>query len=199
MTETKTVELKDATNNELRYYAGIVLGIEDIKAGQKNDFLMSKISAVDSSLSEIIVPVDIKAALNGEDQEENQRPAVEVAGQATSLVAKTHFTNDPRIEVNLGRSSEDGKPDRIPVCVNGDTIVIQRGKWVNIPYRHFLALEDAKEIIRVEDGVDPATQAVTYRDEETQSYAVSSRNGPSQNIIDAWHARLNQAPEAKAA
>jgi len=188
MSDKKTVKLEDATPAELRYYASTILQIDGISPNHKSDFVIGKIRAVNAEIKEIDVPDN----LSGDGLTKPSAPAKDITPKpvGAKAPASTHFTNDPRVEIMIPKAN-DGKPKRVPVTVNGDSILIERGVAVKIPYRHYLALTNAKEIVRQVVGQDPLTQLDIYEDVETPSYPVTTYRLPSDEEIAEWNERVN--------
>lgn len=194
MTDFIKVPLEEASNEQLRWYAGTKLGIEDIRKGQQNAFLIGKIMAIDPDCKEIDIPDDL-----AKDPAAVQTPAAVPARSKDASENKKHFQNDPRVTVNVMRTSDPTKAKRVFVNVQGDVIEIQRGEDVAIPLRHFFALENAREKVGRDSGeVDPASGMAIMVFEDQDSYPFSVKKMPPQEEIDAWM-ELHSSPPAIAA
>lgn len=144
------VPLSQATNNQLRHYAGVILGIDGIKAGQSDKFLIGKIEAAAPGIAEIEVPENLP---NGDIT--SKAPEIVAAGAtgdvetapdvALSPRDAAHYRFDPVVTVQLGQPYDGSRIKEVMLSVGGQTITIQRGKQVKIPYRFYLSLDQAKE------------------------------------------------------
>lgn len=206
MTDTVKILLAEATNAQLRYYAEGVLNLEGIKSGQHNAFLMSKIMAVvPPETTEIELPKNM--ALLGTTAE----PVVDLAPAPAGVDGvpdgpeSRHYRYDPKVEVEVQPTNDKTRPRDCYINCNGDVLQLQRGKVVAIPYRHFLVLRDAREMVaRDSDEINPLTHMPIKEYVEQPSYPFTVHNMPSREEIAAWHARtdneeLRTRPVAKAA
>ncbi len=92
--------------------------------------------------------------------------------------------NDPKVRIRITKTEQVGGKDPVPVGHNGRTVVIQRDKDVDIPYRFYCALKDA---IREDVTQDPSTGDITT--DAVTAYPVSVLAMPSPEQIAAWEAR----------
>lgn len=193
MTNVK-IKFEDATNAQLLYYAESVLGLDGVKKGQQNQFLIGKILSVKPDAEDIEVPpemADAKEALNPEAvvQAQTQKG---VPLPLPNPGGPLHFMNDPRVVIKVLNSNDGTKPADCFINVNGDVIRIKRGHQVAIPYRHYLALENAKENVARETGEINAQTGMPIMDwSEQPSYPFSVLEMPSEDEIAEWHARTD--------
>lgn len=194
MTTKTKISIADATAAQLRWYATAVLGLEDIKKGTAANHIIGKIHAVSPTLAEIEVPEDL--AEDAPAQPVTPK-GIKLADNGAKIPAGRpgqHFRFDPKVTLEVNRTNDKKRAKRVFVTCNGDTIEIQRGQLVQIPYRFYLVMLDAKEKVSVElDEINPVT-GLPLRDwVEQQSYDFNVRAMPSQEEIDAWFARTKDA------
>lgn len=194
MTTMTKISIADATAAQLRWYATAVVGLEDIKKGTSANHIIGKIHAVKPNLADIEVPDDL-----AEDV-----PVQAVTPKGVKLADSNakipvgrpgqHFRFDPKVTLVVNRTNDKKRAKRVFVTCNGDTIEIQRGEPVQIPYRFYLVMLDAKEKVSVElDEINPVTGLPLREWVEQQSYDFNVKAMPSQEEIDAWFARTKDA------
>lgn len=197
----KTVKLEEATNAELRWYAGVKLGLDGIKEkGQQNAFLIGKIKAVEPDAEDISVPdeseaprihpeADINRALAAAETDVRPAPAPAPEGRAAF-----HEKYDPKVRVVVSPTNDKTRPRRVFLTCNGGVIEIQRGKEVDIPYRYLEVLRNAEEKRSVQtDETNPVT-GLPHREISMQpSYPFSIIQMPPADEIAAWHERTKDA------
>ncbi|OHC95555.1 MAG: hypothetical protein A2792_03430 [Sphingomonadales bacterium RIFCSPHIGHO2_01_FULL_65_20] len=194
MTTKTKVSIADASPAQLRWYASAVLGLDDIKKGTSAANIIGKIHAVSPNLAEIEVPEDLV----------EDAPAAPVTPKGVKLAdsdAKIpagrpgqHFRFDPKVTLEVMRTNDKRRAKRVFVTCNGDTIEIQRGVPVQIPYRFYLVMLDAVEKVSIElDEINPVTGLPLREWVEQQSYDFNVKAMPSQEEIDAWFARTKDA------
>ena len=99
-----------------------------------------------------------------------------------------HHKNDPEVMVNIASDDANGGSHPWSWDVGGVTIMVKRNEYVPIPYRHYLALENAVEnVIRQEKN--PITGKVELVESPQQSVRFSARGLPSDAEIADFHAR----------
>lgn len=103
---------------------------------------------------------------------------------------KASHHHDPTIEINIPSTRERGGNRDVFVAVDGTPFLIQRDKWVKVPYRVFGALNDAveKHLERRQDRTNEKAEIV---ERESLAYQFSSRNPPTEAEIADWHARTD--------
>lgn len=157
---TIKVALEAASNLQLRWFASVALNIEGIKSGQQNAVLISKIKAAAPDTVEIEVPEHLEAdPTTGVIQV--GAPTPEKPHEAMAELhprAQAHYRFDPKVKVHIGEAYTETKVKEIQLSVCGDTITIQRGQTVDMPYRFYLALAASKETLyRDTDEINPLT------------------------------------------
>ena len=192
------IALNDATNPQLLHFAGVVLGIDGINRGQNNKTLIGKILAVDPTITEIEVPDDLTTPTPVEQVAPPQGivPAQKVAPRKRS----NHYRDDPKVTLSIAQGSGTGVKD-VQLDVNGDVVTVRRGATVDVPYRHYLALLEAKTARMVETGeTNPQTGMPILEPVDEPTYPFSVVRMPSDEEIADFHARTDdQAQYAEAA
>lgn len=135
----------------------------------------------------------------GATRPEPEQVVVTPAVEGDTLSAD--YRHDPKVTVNIASDPLNGGKHAFPICVNGDQILVKRDTDVAIPYRHFVALKNARETTMRQE-FDAAHQK--YTTIETEQYAVrfSVIDMPSQAEITAFEERtkdLGHEPVKKAA
>ena len=192
MSGTIKVKLDEASNPQLRYYCEAVLNLDGIKpVGQRNDFLIAKIrAALGDDITEIEMPAE---SVNFAAP---RAAAVDVAptpeGAIPSGIAGQHYRYDPKVEVTINETSDKTRARDVQLAVNGDVIIVQRAQRVAIPYRFYLALENAVEKISRETGeINQVTQMPLREWVEQPSYSFTTHRLPSDEEVAAWHKRTD--------
>lgn len=107
-----------------------------------------------------------------------------------------NYRDDPKITVNIPTDVENGGASPVPVCVNGDSILIKRNTDVRIYWRHYLALKNAIQTdYRQEPGDNGTTRLIG---EDRHAFRFSASDGPSEAEIAAWHERTKDIGKDKA-
>lgn len=153
-------KIEEATNIELRYFAGVILGIDGIKSGQQNSVLIGKIKAAAPDITEIDVPDNLAAdpttgvvSVGAPTPEKPQEAMADLHPRA-----QAHYRFDPKVRVSIGESYTETKVRDVQLSVCGDTLTVQRGTTVEMPYRFYLALAGSKEtLFRDTDEINPVT------------------------------------------
>lgn len=129
---------------------------------------------------------DFQVPVGGSGASEPEVAVVRPAVEGTQLSA--NYQHDPKVTVNIASDPLNGGSHHWPICVNGDQILVKRDTDVAIPYRHFLALKNAREIVMSQE-YDGANRR--YITSEAEQYAVrfSVIDMPSKDEIAAFHER----------
>ena len=191
MSDMIKVKLEDATNAQLRYYCEAIINLDGIKAGQSNSHLIAKVRAAQGEETEVIElpPESVHFA-------PARQAAVDIAptpeGDIPSGPAGQHYRYDPKAEITIAQTSDKTRSRDVQVAVNGDVIIVQRGKRVAIPYRFYLALDNAIEkIARDTDEINPQSQMPVKEWVDQPSYSYTTHRLPSDEEIAAWHKRTD--------
>lgn len=102
----------------------------------------------------------------------------------------THYSNDPKVTVNIASDPMTGGSHHFPITHNGDMILVARDMDVQIPYRHFLVLKDMKERVYWQEQ-NPAGGKPILREADQLALRFSVLAMPSKEEIDAWHERTD--------
>lgn len=196
MTTKTKVSIADASAAQLRWYANTVLGLDEIKKGTSAANIIGKIHAVSPNLAEIEVPEDLAedAPAQAVSPKGVTMADVKSASDIPAGRPGQHFRFDPKVTLEVNRTNDKRRAKRVFVTCNGDTIEIQRGVPVQIPYRFYLVMLDAVEKVSIElDEINPVTGLPLRQWVEQQSYDFNVKAMPSQEEIDAWYARTKDA------
>jgi hypothetical protein len=203
--EHTRIAIADAEAKELKAFAEMMLGIE-IAHGTNAAQMRVKIQKVAPDLKEIPVltappaaapaPIMVQTAadvpamvrsITGETPE--TRPAAVSRPPSAELL---HQSFDPKVELEVLKSSDKYRPRVATVQVNGIVTQIERGVKVEVPYRVYLALMDARENISVEtDQINPATGDPVREWQEVLSYPFLVHSMPSKEEIAEWHRKVD--------
>lgn len=127
----------------------------------------------------------IRAAFGEVEIPSSDAPAVE---NKPSPIIDAGYRSDPKVIVNISSDDANGGKRHYPICVNGDQILVKRDTDVAIPYRHYIALRNAKETVMSQDFDSAKMKYITVeRDQYAVRFNVISM--PSQDEIDAFHER----------
>lgn len=108
----------------------------------------------------------------------------------------TGYRHDPKVVVNIATDPENGGAHPVPICVNGDHILIKRNTDVPIYYRHYLALKNAVQTdYRQEPGPNGTTVLIAS---DRHAFRFTTVELPPKEEIEAWHARTRDIGKDKA-
>lgn len=197
MTDKKMIPIEEADFPSLRHYAETILGIE-VKQGTNAANLRGKILSIDPKVKEI---------------EELMTPGS--SGRAEAVVKELNPVNpnakkqayslgnpvaDPRVILTIEKTTDPLRDPNVTIGVNGYIWRAQRGVRISVPYRAFLALDDAVEKRAIDTGeTHPQTGLPIYRYEDVQSYPFVVHEMPAPEEIAAWHKATCEHPESAAA
>ncbi|MBP2230823.1 hypothetical protein J2847_004132 [Azospirillum agricola] len=138
MSKDITVKIATATVEQLRYHAGVVLGLDlgpnpNIKA----ETLRAKISSAGYGRDEIVVPDSLGDA--GETPAADQVPA--------HAVDPGSYQRGPRAQILIERQEGPGGDRGVFVAVNGKSIIIPRGKPCDVGVPYVEALQNAVQTV----------------------------------------------------
>jgi hypothetical protein len=194
---TKKIPINEGSVKQLRYHAETVLGLELAAVGLNRGQIIAKIEAAAPGTTEITVEAEQDSPAQAQAEQntasaaaaasvakvvEAEKTVDRLAGMSAKQAAQHH--NDPTIEIRIPKSNEAGGDRDVPVSVNGMQWLIQREKWIKVPYRVFVALQHAEETKYDHTNNDIGQMQVTER--LVPSYFFQTQNGPSQVEIDAW-------------
>lgn len=180
------ISIDEADNSQLFYFATNILGI-DVKAGANSSTLRAKIEQAAPGTIEITAP-----AASAPTQAASPTPAIRKVSGIPDGVAGLHYKYDPKVMVRIAKTNEATRSREVQLSVNGDVVILKRGETVPIPYRHFIALQNAIETVGQEtDEINPVTNLPIVEFIEQPSYPFQVLDEPSDEEIAAWHARVD--------
>lgn len=197
----KKVPIAEATVQQLRYHAAVVLGL-DLPKIQNGGQLRAKIEAASPGTTEIQAedvpdsPAQAQAEVTAADRAAAvaaEVPQVTAANRAkldalTPRQAAMHH-HDPKIDILIPATPEPGGDRDVPFDINGTTFLVKRDTWATVPYRIYLVLKDAMETVYTPQQDDLGRLSVASRD--VYSYPFTSRNEPSEEEIAEWRERTD--------
>lgn len=117
-----------------------------------------------------------------------------ISGPDGKLTA--NYRHDPKVVVNIATDPENGGAHPVPICVNGDHILVKRNTDVPIYYRHYLALKNAVQTdYRQEPGPNGTTILVAS---DRHAFRFTTLEMPSKEEIAAFHERTRDVGKDKA-
>lgn len=118
------------------------------------------------------------------------------AAPARAGSASTHYSNDPKVVVNIS-SDELGGNHPLSIGNGPDHLLVKRDVNVAIPYRHFRILQTAVETVMRQE-VNPMTGAFETHTSDQNAVRYTVVEMPSPAEIEAYHARCRDVgAEAK--
>tara|TARA_R110000782_G_scaffold13632_1_gene40137 strand:+ start:44 stop:634 length:591 start_codon:yes stop_codon:yes gene_type:complete len=196
MSDLIKIAVEDADAAQLFYFATHVLGLE-VKAGTNGPQLRAKIETAAPGTKEIEAPpAAVRATAAAPVDPATKKPRIP-AGRAGQ-----HYSFDPKVTVRISPTSEQTRPRDVQLAVNGDVVICKRGEPIALPYRHYLALNQAVEMVGRDTGeIHPQTGLPIIEFIEQHSYPFQELEMPSDEEIAAWHVRVDDASmdEKKAA
>lgn len=129
----------------------------------------------------------VRAAVGG-DTIEIDDVVDTVAVQIAKNPDLSHYRHDPKVTVNIASDDQNGGSHPFPIGCNGVPIWLRRDEDVEIPYRFYLALNNAIEK-DFEVFVDPVTGQMAEREFERNAIRFTVRNMPSAEEIALFHER----------
>jgi hypothetical protein len=138
MTEGTPARIKkpitEATVGELRDFAIIDMGLDDVKPGDKRETIIAKLAQAGYNIPTITVPNPVASVtLKEPDQRGGQRRTNPVTGVE-------------EVRIMLHRTDKAGGLRPVPVGVNGKIMLIPRGEAVWVPEAYVDVLQNAVEL-----------------------------------------------------
>lgn len=173
MSDTMTINMRDATDAQLRKFAAETLGLA-IHPQMGRDKIISRIDAAgwqpDTAASErtiTIMPGDAEVTKGGTS-------AAPAAPAAEMSIAE----RDARmVTIRIERTDEPGGDEMVPLGVNGSVLAVPRGQPAPIRWPYFVALCHAVKHIHEPQGknneMDPNPRKVPF-------YPFTIINGPAE-------------------
>lgn len=166
-------------------------GIDDVvHGGIRGDELIAKIQLVHGPITEFELP---------DGDVENGPSAMEALPVVdhTQAVTSDHYRHDPTVTVMIQTDEENGGHHPVPVCVNGDHILIQRNEEVPIPFRFYEALKIAVETNYRQEPPPQGGKPITVS-ERRHAFRFSTTDMPSKDEIAAYRKRVANIGRDKA-
>lgn len=180
MRKFETVTIDDATPEQRRYFAQSFLGVP-IDEDASDDEVLAKIRAAHEG-DTIFVPAETGDPVA--DQTGSPPPDTEkVGGGLVGSLGR----DDPKVTLTLHAEERDGQVvnRHKEVGVNGVVWLLKRGETITIPYRVFLALDNA------ERHVITHTSEGEVREQRVKNTPFNIERMPPAEEIKAWHERVD--------
>ena len=186
----QTINIADATDDQLRTCATLILGIDEDAVRNAADR---------PALMALIHPARPQTWDDGTIRVPDAPPPLAQTGQAAPIAPKAEMTFLENLTEQFGPltrfkiipTNMPGGNHPAHPCVNGRQLVMQRNMLIEAPYAFYLALQNAKigDSYEVENG--PGKPPTTmYAD--ISNYPLSEVALPSPEEIAAWHAQNGQ-------
>lgn len=205
------IKIDDADAATLRHFAEVTMGLE-IKPGTNAPQMRAKIKQAVPDIDTIpALPAAPAPVVREGDTVQPQQQIVErivyverpaqtdAQAQATERPAAIsrpasrelqHASLDMKVRVRVPKTDDKRRAKDVTLGVNGDIYRMQRGVWVELPYRFYLALDHAVEHSAVPDPerMNPITGEPIMVWEAVQSYPfeVDNTTLPSPEQIAEW-------------
>lgn len=206
MSTPQMVPLDEADIASLRQFATVNLGLE-IKPGTNGPSLRAKIQQADVSVSEIPMfvpegagtPRSAPPTTSARDGAVKQKVQVEATANGQPLPTAEHVeahahdplhhSHDPRVRIKIFKSDDRRRSKVVNVSVNGVLFRMQRDQEIDVPYRVYEALEEAKEKAAVDgDDINPMTGEPIKVWADVQSYPFTVVRPASDEAVAEWRA-----------
>lgn len=190
----KTVKIPqaDASTEQLRWYAGTLLGIP-LQLSDTREILVAKILVIDDSGSVCIEMDDESPHALGARKIEigGKKPSVSPYApppltDVRSRSSGQAYNTDPHVIMVIAKEEKEGGDEPVAVSHNGSAMWIPRGQLVEIPYRFYDTLMKAVKTIYTQ--IDAAG---TLQGREVPAYPVDVKWKPSEDVVAEWVQRMN--------
>ena len=168
--------IADASDAQLFDYATKVLQLE-CGTGAGRDAIIATISLAWQN-DWIMVEAGEHSVLFAQDDPVNVH-AVKLAGSKGE--------NDPRVELTIHQTEMPGGKDPVPVGVNGQTVVIQRNMRASVPYRYYVALQNANRMLVSQDLATGELSEIVVN-----NYPMTIHALPTPREIEEWKATTDE-------
>lgn len=203
-TKPGRVAIDEADFPSLKHFAEVALGLE-IAKGTNGPQIRAKIRTVMPTALDIPVYVEPVAApapapvapqdLGGPVAPANRPAAVEQPPSGALI----HSSKDPKVSIEIQKTSDKTRARDVTVSVNGEVFRMQRGVKVDVPYRVYLALLNAMENAAVEtDQIHPQSGLPIMEWQEVYSYPFVVHALPSKEEVAAWEEATGSGFQATA-
>lgn len=189
------IPLEDADLATLKHFAGVMLGLE-IERTCNRAGVIAKIKTALPTCTDIppipaappMTPAPATTPATASDLPV-ERPSTLERAPSQGLL---HPSRDPKVLIEIAQTSDTRRQRDVPVHVNGDVWMIQRGVQVEVPYRVYLALLNGIEKQAVETTEkNPVTGDYLKEWRSVHSYPFMVHRMPSAEEIAAWHAETD--------
>lgn len=174
--------LAQASDEEIRDFCE-VMQLDVSKAKSRAGLLGVLGSAWDK---DYIPTTAVQAIQADEELEAKAQQTDAVVPVATQRVSGGPGANDPIVVLKIQKTSLPGGRDPVPVSVNGVAKVIQRELVAQVPYRFYLALQDA-----LREEVTQDFETGDLRTDEVTNYPMQVMAMPSAEEIAEFHRRTD--------
>jgi hypothetical protein len=187
----KKIPIADADYNQLLAHAQTIMGL-DVKKGIQTANLLAKIREAEPDITEIFAS-DVVVVQQAQPAPLKNEALLNVPAAPLTDKEMQHYRYDPKVKVNI--MIQDGKVGgkaAVPISVNGEQIVVNRGVEVEIPYRFYLNLVQAWESTYEATYPDGDTKPCVLKETRQLSYPFSHGPLPSDEDIAAWQERTSK-------
>jgi hypothetical protein len=177
MRSFETVSIDEASPEQLRDFAKTFLGID--VSNDDDNAVLAKVRAANEGTT-----IFVRSAQDEADQTGSPPPKpADVGGGLVGSLGR----DDPKVTLTLHAEERDGVVvnRHKEVGVNGVVWLLKRGESITIPYRVFMALNDA------ERHVITHTSEGEVREQKVKNTPFNVERMPSQEEIKAWHAQTD--------
>ncbi len=156
------IEIDDATADQLRTFAGQILGIE-IGGRENKPTMIGKMAEVGYAMSFITLPPSAPTPSGG--------PSVHQG--AFNIRPSPDNPDVKEVRIIIHTKDEPGGDRAVPVNVNGKQMLVPRGKEVWVPEHFVEALDHAEENIYNEYSTDDGTLGGLQKPRVVKAYPFS--------------------------
>jgi hypothetical protein len=188
---TFKVKIEEATQEQLYEYATATLQLE-IETAAPAEQILQKIQMVKPDLKLL--------TLSGEAPVQNTTATAPVRVThvpGASVLPKdnpAHFSNDPLVHLTITPTNDRMRSREVSVIVGPNQWWLMRGEPLAVPYRCYLALQQAVEYEMVPTGeFDPLTQMpiAEYQKQQPYPFTVEQSRFPTPDEIRDFHAHTD--------
>lgn len=178
------IPIQECTPAQLLHFLQVKIGAKNLQPNGKIEYLRKEVL-------KYVNDTEIEVDEAGGDQGPRAvrgGPGVPPKGKADPLRFAIY---DPTVNITLHPMPGKGGNRNLMLGSNGESYFIPRGRAVDIPYRYFLILEEAKG--EIHDGWDGNAEGLNglkganAEPRETSSYTYTVNRRPSDEDIERWH------------
>lgn len=179
--KTVKIPIEDATDDQLREFASLVLALDSTKLGNRQTMLGLIQAAWPQDFITKQVEVDALGQVQDQKSVQDILPQQRLRGSIDE--------DEPRVTVRIMQTEMPGGRDPVPIGVNGVTVVAQRNMDVSMPYRFYLALLNAVRTV-VDQIPDPSNPRMRETIEiQVTNYPVTVVKPADPDAVKAWFER----------